>query len=239
MFKTKEDALKYLRKCSFIIMPSLYTYWCHSSLYSPYGKSNGKLWSFLPTDVVEVKKELSMLSRTQRFKYTVEHQDLKHAPTYYKVDNNQSPMKYFQLKVVMPKNNLTTDEKKSLGKDDQYFLDYARAYSGLGDGRHPKLPNKTKIYLFGYMKKDEMSGKPIDTVWGVREEDLIDYANAVLNELYKTHDKYGYIPVNNTPLFPNETKLYEFENKREMLNYGPNLKLEKAKENNLDYSMEL
>lgn len=84
-----------------------------------------------------------------------------------------------------------------------------------------------------------MSGKPIDTVWGVREEDLIDYANAVQNELYKTHDKYGYIPVNNTPLFPNETKLYEFENKREMLNYGPNLKLEKAKENNLDYSMEL
>ena len=97
MFKTKEDALKYLRKCSFIIMPSLYTYWCHSSLYSPYGKSNGKLWPSLPTDVVEVKKELSMLSRTQRFKYTVEHQDLKHAPTYYKVDDNQSNMKYFQL----------------------------------------------------------------------------------------------------------------------------------------------
>lgn len=238
MFKTKEDALKYLRNCNCIIMPSLYTYWCHSSLYSPYGISNGKFWSSLPTDVVEVKKELSMLSRAQRFKYTIKHKDLKHAPTYYKVNDGQS-LKYFQLKVIMPKGQLTDEEKKSLGKDEQYFIDYTKAYNGLGDGRHPKLPNRTKIYLFGYMEKDEMSGKPIDTVWGVRKEDLIDYANAVQKELYKTHDKYGYIPVDKTPLFPNETKMYEFENQRQMLNYGQNLKLTKAKENNLDDLLEL
>lgn len=238
MFKTEENALQYLRQCNCIILPSLYTYWCHSSIYNTSGGANGKIWNELPTDCVKVKGEMSMLSRAQRLKYTIEHQDLGHAPTYYKVLDDKSS-KYFQLKVVVPKPNLSDDEKRSLGKNEKYFVDYSRAYSGLGDGRHPKLPNKTKIYIFGYMQKDEVSGKPVDTVWGVREEDLINYANAVQRELYKTHDKYGYIPVDKTPLFSSETKLYEFEKQRKMLNYGQNLKLERAKENNINNSVEM
>ncbi len=238
MFQTKESALQYIRQCNCIILPSLYTYWCHSSLYNPYGQSVGKIWCSLPTDIIEVKHELSMLSRAQRFKYTIEHKDLDYAPINYKGNTNPA-LKYFQLKVVMPKSRLTEDEKKSFGKDQQYFVDLYRAYSGLGDGRHPKLPNKTKIYIFGYMKTDEMSGKPIDTVWGVREEDLINYANSVQRELYKTHEKYGYIPTNKTQLFPTVTKLYEFESQRQMLNYGTNFKIERARENNLGDSREI
>ncbi len=238
MFQTKESALQYIRQCNCIILPSLYTYWCHSSLYSPYGQSVGNVWSSLPTDVIEVKHEMSMLSRVQRFKYTIENKNLDYAPINYKVNKNPA-LKYFQLKVVMPKPRLTDDEKKSLGKDQQYFIDLSRAYCGLGDGRHPKLPNKTKIYIFGYMKTDEMSGKPIDTVWGVREEDLINYANSVQRELYRTQAKYGSVPTSITPLFPNETKMYEFEAQRQLLNYGTNFKIERARENNLGGSREM
>ena len=63
MFKTEESALHFLRNCNNIIIPSMFTYWCHSSRYSLTGTSAKKVWSELPSDVVEVKGELSLLTR--------------------------------------------------------------------------------------------------------------------------------------------------------------------------------
>lgn len=238
MFQTEESALQYLRQCDLIIIPSLYTYWCHCSLYSPSGQNVGKLWNSLPIDVVEVRHEMSFKTREQRFEQTIIHQDLKCAPTDYAIDTTQT-LKNFQLKVVIPKPMLTENEKRLLDKDEQYFSDYNYAYRGLGDGRHPKLPNKTKIYIFGYTQNDEMSGKPIDTVWGVREKDLLNYANSVRRELYYTQQKFGSVPISKTPLFTNMSELQKFEKQRQMLNYGANLKIDKVRTNNLNMCREL
>ena len=231
MFKTEESALHFLRNCNNIIIPSMFTYWCHSSRYSLTGTSAKKVWSELPSDVIEVKGELSLLTRRQRFEYALERHSLKEAPTSYTILDGEN-LRGFQLKVVMPKMRLTDEEKASFNKDDSYFNKLNYAYRGLGDGRHPKLPGKTKIYIFGYMKNDEMSGTPIDTVFGVREEDLIYYANAVSREILQPHSKLGSVPASIIKLPEDYEDLTQYENKREMLNYGCNCKVSSIIKNN-------
>lgn len=83
MFKTEKDALHFLRRCNNIIIPSMFTYWCHSSRYSLVGADIKKVWKELPTDVVEVKGEMSFLSRQLRFEYAIHHKSLSEAPTFY------------------------------------------------------------------------------------------------------------------------------------------------------------
>lgn len=185
MFKTKEDALAYLRQCGKIILPSKFSYFCHSSQvqtdssYENKAKFS-KLWKELPTDEFVTNSNMSFLSQHNRLQYVAEQNSFEATPiSYSRVEGQEG----FQIKVMMPKENLTKDEYRDLDITDDDFAKIRFAYRGLGDGRHPKLAKNTQIYIFGYMNYDEMSGKEIKTVFGVREEDLIAYANEVQKEI--------------------------------------------------------
>jgi len=185
MFKSEQEALEYLMQCRKIIVPSKFTYWCHSSQLqsNPNATQNpklSKLWSELPTNGFTVRNEMSFLSRKDRLEYARRYQSLSSVPTSYTEVAGQEG---FQIKVMMPRMNLTKEDFQSLGKDNEYQKNLSYQYRGLGDGRHPKLPNKSEVHMFGFMDHDEMSGKPIKTMIGVRGEDLIAYATEVKKEL--------------------------------------------------------
>ena len=185
MFKTKEQALEYLKKCSKIVVPSKFTYWCHSSqVVTDKNASNSPkmthLWQQIPTNGFTVKKEMSMLAVRDRLQYVAHANSFDAAPISYTTVPGQQG---FQIKVMMPKNNLSKEEFEQLGKDQKYVQKLSYEHRGLGDGRHPKLSGNTLVHMFGIMDYDEMSKKPVQTVIGVRDEDLICYANEVQKEI--------------------------------------------------------
>lgn len=194
MFKNNEEALAYLRKCGKVFIPSKFTYWCHSGQVKTNSDLTAnpkfdKLWSEIPSDSFIVRGELSLLSKRQRLQYVGQHQSFEAAPTSYATVEGQEG---FQIKVVVPKTQLSKQEFAELGKDEAYKRKLAFEDRGLGDGRHPKLSGKTKVLMFGFMNQDEMSGKQIKTVVGVREEDLIAYASEVQSEI-REKAKFGII----------------------------------------------
>ena len=169
MFKTSQEALQYLKQCKKIIIPSKFTYLCHSGqLQTDDSFENNakykKLWEAIPSEEFVVKGEMSFLSQRDRLQYVAEQRTFDAAPTDYAGVEGQEN---FLIKVAFPKQNLTKDEYADLGKDDSEIKKLGYIHRGLGDGRHPKLPGKTKVHVFGFMNHDEMSGKEIKTIIGV------------------------------------------------------------------------
>lgn len=236
MFTSKEDALKFLRSCDKVIVPKLYTYWSHSSQYKTGVTTSTRrgLWDALPSQQFKVKSEMSYLDVGLRLQEVGKNQDFKSVQTVYAPDSKASNLKGFQIKVVMPKRNLSKEEFSSLGMNEESVSKFYRENRGLGDGRHPKLSGNTQVHIFGYMDKDEMSGKEVDTVIGVRDEDLIVYANNVQKEMQEIMTSKGKIEDSTYEMPKSREDAYTVANKKETFVLGDN-----GWQNNFDKTSQL
>ena len=184
MITTIEDAIKYLRSLDYICMPSKYTYFHHNTSYvANYDREEGKYnkaWPEVPTEDFKVKFELSCVEKDKRIQDALDYGGLEHASISYAPEKNS---KLFAIRIIMPKNNLTDEEYKQLGLSDEDIKKLKSEYRGLGDIRHPKLANNEHVIMIGNITKDEVSGKDLDIVYGVREQDIISYANIVSQKL--------------------------------------------------------
>ena len=105
MIQTIEQALNYLKSSEKVVMPSKFTYWCHSSQYKTGNAQSDRrgVWDKLPTDEIVVKHEMSFLSRYQRLQYVSRKQSFDAAPVEYTPDLIDKNLKGFQIKVMVPK----------------------------------------------------------------------------------------------------------------------------------------
>ena len=164
--KQAED-LAYLRGLDKIVLPDQYNYWVHNTLYIPaedqdtLGKK--KCWSEIPTDRFEVKGEMSFVERRRRIQEAAEYGTTP--SNKYKSIDGGFP---FQIRVIRPKMECI----REVFDDEESRKRYQFAATGLGDGRHPKLPGKTELVVIGFATNDEISGEPIDIVYCVTVEDL-------------------------------------------------------------------
>jgi len=183
-FKTMEEALNYLRGLETIIMPSQFTYFNHCTSYQAENiKASSlikKAWTSLPIEDFVIGREMSFSERTQRIHEALGYGGREKANLRYAMPTGAKP---FIIRVVIPKRNLNVEEKRKLEIDDEYNRLLQQEYMGLGDGRHPKLRNKEHIMMFASSTIDEVSGQRIDILYGVREQDVIRYANAVKEAL--------------------------------------------------------
>ena len=101
--KQLED-LKYLRSLDRIIIPSEFTYWCHSTMYKPASDcvttSDRRCWNEIPTDNFTVRGEMSFVTRTQRVDTALDYGN-KPMTTYA----NTSGSLPFQIRVLQPKHD--------------------------------------------------------------------------------------------------------------------------------------
>ena len=194
MFNTKEEALAYLQSIDRIVFPVQYTYFNHCTCYTPphlKTSNNKKSWSELPIPGFTIRREMSFKERDERIAEALDYGSVTHAGISYAMAPNSIP---FIIRVVIPKLN----SGLNLSPEYQRRLQYE--YRGLGDGRHAKLGHGEKIYTFASTKQDEVSGQAIDIFYGIREQDLIMYANTVYEELQK---KPTYAP----PIMPTAKKV--------------------------------
>ncbi len=171
--------LEYLRSLDQIIIPAEFTYWCHNTMYKPLEDQQGSLeqrrcWSSIPTSQFTVKGEMSFLGRVQRINHALDYND-KPATSYANAQNSFP----FQIRVLQPKMKYISTVYPDKVKQSKQFY----AERGLGDGRHPKLPHKTEVYVIGFSTVDEYSGDKIDIVYGVTADDISIIANKIKSVL--------------------------------------------------------
>ncbi len=184
MINTIEEAIQYLRSLDFICLPEKFTYFHHNACYiPPYDQQDGKnhkAWNNIPTEDFYVNWSLSCVERDKRIEEALSYGGLDKASISYAPEPGS---KLFSIRIIMPKNNLSAEEYQSLGMSGEEIKKLKFEYAGLGDIRHTKLANKEHIIMIGNITQDEVSGKDIDILYGVREQDIIAYANSVINEL--------------------------------------------------------
>lgn len=179
--KQIED-LKYLRNLDRIIIPSQFTYWCHSTMYKPKADckttSDKRCWNEIPTEKFTIKGEMSFVDRIQRINSAL---DFGTQPTITYANTAHSVP--FQIRILQPKHafikSLYTNE---IDQKRHYFFE-----RGLGDGRHPKLPGNTEIYIINFSEKDDVSDTKIDIVYGVTKEDISLIAD-LIRRIFKEND---------------------------------------------------
>lgn len=188
-FKTQKEAIEYLKSLDSIVVPSQFTYFNHCTCYQNSKiqtemKSRGT-WTGLPLNNVVLTQEMSFVERNRRIIEALEYGSVERANISY----HSTPLsKNFILRVIMPKQNLSLQDKENLGITEEYQEKLRSEYRGFGDGRHPKLGKGEKILIFACSTVDEISKKNIDIFYGVREQDVIMYANKVANELQKQNE---------------------------------------------------
>ncbi len=179
--ESQEKKLQFLRNMPEIFIPSNFTYWCHNTMYKPQSDwkvlGDKKNWIEIPIDEIVLKSDMSFVTKVQRIQTAV---DYGNAPSMrYANTANSLP---FQIRVVQPKRNKLKLLKEEGIISEEEFRKKLRCADGLGDFRHPKLPAKTKIYIFGSAIKDEISGAKIDIVYGVAEEDIGLFVSEIMKE---------------------------------------------------------
>lgn len=187
--------LQYLRSLDKIVLPEEFTYFNHSTCYLPneikQKMVNGKYakgWPLVPLDGFTVEREMSFVERNERINDCLRYQNpLSQAPTIYQLYDYSKP---FMIRVVMPKKSIITEHSQ----DESYTKELQQIYSGLGDGRHEKLPNKTKVLTFASTQVDEISGKKVDILYCVREKDLKWYTSLVRERLAQGSPKQFELP---------------------------------------------
>lgn len=178
------QALEYLKNLDVIIMPTEFTYFNHCASFElPAIQANQpikKSWTELPLQGFDIKREMSFVERNDRVRESLEYGGVHKASISYAMPLSAKP---FIIRVIMPKRFLSEEDKNRLGIDLEYAKKLEREYMGLGDGRHPKLGSRERIYMFASSTKDEVSGKDVDILYGVREQDILRYANSVKRAL--------------------------------------------------------
>lgn len=196
--------LEYLRKLDRIIIPEEFTYFVHNTQFGKNEKKSDRMWEKIPTDSFTINKEMSFVERDARVREAFDYGGVKSASTFYRVNPRG---KNFQIRILIPKQHLSKEKQAELGitPEEQELLD--KEYRGLGDNRHPKLKNGEKIYIFASSTVDEISGKKIDILYGIREQDIERYAKLVHKLLKDPHLPYFYLS--------DQTKHYKFGDSEE------------------------
>ena len=188
--KTLEDALNYLYSLDKIIMPPQFTYFNHCTSFQAEALQRNmvlkKSWTQIPIDGFVVRKEMSFTERNQRIETALGYGGKERASTTYGVPRGA---KAFIIRVIMPKKDLRKEDQDKLGFDEEYIRVLKQEYMGLGDMRHPKLRNGEHILMFASSTVDEVSGETIDILYGIREQDIIRYANTV-REVLSVQDTF-------------------------------------------------
>lgn len=197
--KEKED-LKFLRGLDRIIIPKEFTYWCHSTMYKPledcHTQSDKRCWNQIPTSNFTIKKEMSFVGRVQRVNDALDYGSL---PTITYANTVASLP--FQIRVLQPKHEYVESLYKDVTVQRQHYF----AERGLGDGRHPKLPGNTKLYVFSFAQKDDVSDQSIDIVYCVDKKDISLIAGLVKNTIREGNVSYNRnIRITNNRAFEND-----------------------------------
>lgn len=191
------NELLYLRNLEKIIFPKEFTYFNHCTYYIPDSIKqrmvNGKYitgWSSIPIDKLTIRREMSFVERKSRIDSCLCYGNkLSKTSIIYNLADYAKP---FIIRVIMPKRSFITKDNIN----DPYIKDLYKIYSGLGDGRHEKLPSKTNLLPFASSQVDEMSGKKIDIIYCIREIDLNWYASLVKETLEFRKPKEFVLPDN-------------------------------------------
>ena len=183
MITTIEDAISFLRGLDKIYIPNDYTYFHHNTYYqTEYDKENttySRAWVSIPVEDFYVSNSLSCVEMNDRISEALHYGGREKASIAYA---HPKECKTFAIRIIMPKNRLSDDQYSMMGLSPEEIQMLKREYAGLGDMRHPKLANKEHIIIIGSTTKDEVSGKDLDIVYGVREQDIIYYANEVARQ---------------------------------------------------------
>ena len=174
------DNLQYLKSLDKIVLPMEFTYFNHCTFYLPdeikqkmVNQKFIKGWTSIPIDGFTIGKEMSFQERTLRVRHCLDYgKPLSQTSIFYAKIDYTIP---FMIRVIMPKKSIITHENF----EQPYMKELYKIYSGLGDGRHEKLPSKTKLLTFASSQVDEISGKKVDIIYCVREIDLDWYASLV------------------------------------------------------------
>ena len=137
---------------------------------------------------------MSFVSRTQRINTALDYGN--EVSTSYANTANSHP---FQIRVLQPKHEFITTLYDDLTKQREHYF-WER---GLGDGRHPKLPGKKKLYVFNFAEKDDVSDQTIDIVYCICEEDISLIADKVRTLTEKRN------PPINTNIVIEDNRAYE------------------------------
>ena len=218
MIGNVNDAISYLRSLDKVYVPSNYTYWHHNTYYQDRvekSKTNySKAWEEIPAEDFYVRYSLSCVEREDRIREAYHYGGPEHASISYAHPKNS---KTFAIRIIMPK-FYRKEDYEAMGMSPEEVDRITREYRGLGDMRHPKLEGKEHIIMIGSSTVDEVSGKPIDILYGVREQDAIAYATEVSKQknIELELDNNGldrYKSQGRTSLNPNESLvlLSEFE----------------------------
>ena len=177
----EKDDLKFLRGLDRIIIPKEFTYWCHSTMYKPLEDcktfSDKRCWNEIPTNSFTIKREMSFVDRIGRINSALDYGNLP-AVTYANTANSLP----FQIRVLQPKHKYVPVLYKDPAAQEQQYW----AERGLGDGRHPKLPNKTELYVFSFAQKDDVSDQAIDIIYCISKRDI-----SIIADLVRTIIKEG------------------------------------------------
>lgn len=182
----QNEKIKLLRNMNSIIIPSLFTYFHHSTSYIPQELKErsvrGKYmrnWTSLPKEEFTILNEMSFVERDDRIRETLDYnKPLTSTPIMYTIDDYSKP---FCIRILMPKLESVMNDALPINED--YKNEYFQLYYGYGDGRHPKLKDGEKIIIIGNSLKDEVSGKVVDIFYGIREIDLDMYYNEVIKTI--------------------------------------------------------
>jgi len=171
----KRKCLEALRKLDKVVIPESFTYWVHNTAYGIKESKYDRLWDEIPTEDFTVQREMSFVTRDDRVKEALSFGGIHKASNSYAIHKGA---KNFQIRVLMPKRNLSTQQIADLQMSPEELSLLAREYNGLGDYRHPKLQGKEHIFIFASHQTDEMSGATIDILYGIREQDIERYTRA-------------------------------------------------------------
>lgn len=176
----KMKCLEALRKLDKVVIPESFTYWVHNTAYGIKKSKYERLWDEIPTEDFTVQREMSFVTRDDRVQEALSFGGLHKASNSYGIHNGA---KNFQIRVLMPKRNLSAQQIDDLQMSPEELSLLAREYNGLGDYRHPKLQGKEHIFIFASHQTDEISGATIDILYGIREQDIERYTRAAYQAL--------------------------------------------------------
>lgn len=195
-FKTVEEAKKYLESLDSIIIPKEYTYFVNASTFCfpELDKLNAKKnWTILPTSSFKVKREMSFWTREDLTTDLLKG-NLKAGQriSYGELPKSTKP---FQIRVIFPNKFLTEEEVKRIDLTKQEYDEITFKNYQFGRGRHPKIFDGEIIEIFSTSLYDEITGVKEDIFYGIRNQDLIKYAEIVSEELQKNQN----IPMGKNP----------------------------------------
>ncbi len=167
-----------LRGLNFIDLPSEYTYLNLDTYYqSPDEKRkniDSQAITNIPLEHYTFDGLVSFETREQRAKRFRSNNS-----SFYRIlPLNSKPI---SMRIIIPKNTLSTFEKTKLNFNSAYEKELNLIYSGFGDHNEPKLFN-TDVTFFASSCYDEISDTYMDILYGVRNCDIEKYYNSVCED---------------------------------------------------------